>query len=55
MPLFEYRCPECHHLVERLITTNPPPDTTPCLCCCEADAARVASVASFQIKGTSCH
>jgi hypothetical protein len=53
-PLFEFRCPICNHLAERL-EKNPPPSTTPCLHCCKAEAVLVPSVASFTIKGVSCH
>jgi putative FmdB family regulatory protein len=49
MPLFEYKCPSCHHITEKFQTRNAPMETE----CeqCSAEAKRIPSMFGFTIPG----
>lgn len=53
MPIYEYRCKECHQIFEEW-TTNAG-DQTPLSCpVCDNQAGRIMSAASFAVNGEEC-
>ena len=50
MPIYEYRCGECHHEVELMHSIKAPPATT-CPACGKEGLQRLISSTSFVLKG----
>ncbi len=50
MPIYEYRCQECGHQLEKLQKMSDP-DLTDCPACNKAALQRLVSAAGFQLKG----
>lgn len=50
MPIYEYRCQNCGHVLERLQRMSDDP-LTDCPACGEAQLKRLISAAAFRLKG----
>lgn len=51
MPIYEYECNECGHLLEVLQRVNDPPKTD-CPSCNASSLRKLVSAAGFRLKGT---
>lgn len=50
MPIYEYRCTDCAHQLEKLQKLSDPP-LTDCPSCGQATLTKLVSAASFRLKG----
>lgn len=50
MPIYEYRCKECHQVFEDFVTTINDAESAVCPVC-DSDAERIISNTSFVLKG----
>ncbi len=51
MPIYEYRCQDCGHQLEKLQKMSDP-ELTDCPACHTAGLRKLVSAAGFQLKGT---
>lgn len=51
MPIYEYECPNCQFVKERLVLTSKPRRPM-CPRCRQAKMNKIMSVSSFRLKGT---
>lgn len=50
MPIYEYKCPSCNEVQEKLVRHSDP-DKEHALCKCGGEAERIISLGSFELKG----
>lgn len=48
MPLYEYRCKNCKHTIEKMQKISAPPPECPK---CEGETSRQIGLSSFRLKG----